>query len=74
MAGEDWIDMSIFETTTVLDAGAMDSGVIFDHANNKGSLGSMTTGIFMNNNTPDGAEHSNATNTVNGFAVTSNLT
>ena len=33
----------------------------------------MTTGIFMNNNTPGGAEYSNTTNMVNGFAAARNI-
>ena len=74
MAEEDWIDMSIFESTAALDVGAMDSGVIFDHDNDDGSLGSVTINIFMNNNTPHGTECCNATTTVNGFATSSNLT
>ena len=74
VAEEDWIDMSIFETTAALDVGAMDSGVISDHNNDEGSLGSVTTSIFMNNNMPGGAERSNAINMVNGFATASNPT
>ena len=58
MVGEDWIDMLIFETTAALDVGAMDSGVIFDHDNADGSLGSVTTNIFMDNNTPGGTSTS----------------
>ena len=74
MTGEDWIDMSIFETTATLDIGSMDSGVIVDYDNDKGSLGSVTTNIFISNNMPDGDERSNTKNTVNGFATASNLT
>ena len=74
MAGDDWINMSIFKTTAILDVGAMDSGVIFDYADNDGSLGSVTTSIFMNNNTLGGAGRRNATNTVHGLAAASNLT
>ena len=56
MAGEDWIDMLILKSTAILDVGAMDSGVIFDHVNDDNSLRSVNTSIFMNNNTSDGAE------------------
>ena len=52
MVGEDWIDMSILESTATLEVRTMDSGVIFDHDNNDSSMGSMNTSIFMNNNTP----------------------
>ena len=71
--------MSIFDNTATLDIGAMDPGVIFDHDNDDGSLGSVPTRVFINNNTPDRVKHSNKPTTVhgltvNGFTAASNLT
>ena len=42
MVGEDWVNMSILESEVILDIGAMDSGVIFDHNDNI-SLSSVNT-------------------------------
>ena len=42
--------MSILGNTATLDIGSIDSGVIFDHANDNSSLGSVNTRIFMNKN------------------------
>ena len=74
MVWEDWIDMSIIESTATLDIGAVDSRVIFDHDNSNTSMGSVNTRVYMNNSTPAGVKHSNGTTTVNGFAAARKLT
>ena len=49
---EDWIDMSILENTTTLDIRNMDSGVLFDHDNDKNSMSSVNTFAFAQCNMP----------------------
>ena len=70
MVGEDWIGMSILESTAILDIGAMDSGVIFDHNNDNVSMISIDTRGYMNSSNQNGVKHSNGITTVNRFDAT----
>ena len=62
MAAEDWINMSILDGEPVLNISIMDSGVLFDHNNDKNSMSSMNTTGYM-------ARNSRTKATVTGFAA-----
>ena len=57
---EDWIDISILENTATFDIDNMESGILFDHDNDKNSMSSVNTFVFAQCNIPGGA--------VRGFA------